>query len=754
MGGKGKGKGKKGSGKGKGKARNASQQTRRELRSFVGQVLGDAGEDTSLARGGKRKKGKGKGRDAEGKAKGKGVPAGPRPSRRAVRRNARKEKKQRRAHYFGGKKNGEAAGTATDGKKTSAASGAKSGQQSSQGPAKKKRKRYEDDDEEITSDEEGGPNSKKDDSEDEEEGEEADHGSEIGEEGEEEEEGSDDEELPDDDEDAQVEEDVTSEKQTAGSYVPPHLRAKTAAAQGVTGQHARQLRGLMNRVTEGNLDPSCRELVNVLSQVVPELGSAVAADACMKALLPAAVADPNISVLVVGCFAALTTACQVLFGASFGAAALLQCAELLRVRLEAAEQQEDSTSVDARVAKNCVIFEMLLFSFGLLPGSVVFDIVRFVLKGAMSEVRIELSLTILRFAGRALRSECPDDFREVLKFVTSQVSGAKDSAADGSEIQTRLDYLLKELSDLKNNKVSFAVMDRFNQTRGWLQSASVLSGKKVSDHALNVPFRLLEDSVPSGWPLGGGSSAVASRKPAKAAGTSADPLRAAAIAQRLSSEIRQSLFVALMGAEDFEDAAQRLSLVASGAKSGVGEACIIIFHCAVREKVPNAFYAHVANALCSLPAPAGKRFSHNVKRAAVQHMQQAHGYGMRAAVCLAELCAALIASSAVALPLSIVRFMKFGGDAESGAGSQGLGGILGLLLRHMIESLMERLADPLAASAVFAPLKKYEDVREGLLLVLDGQVRPRLPPQAKAPMLWEKFRAARKEVAAPARSME
>ena len=36
------------------------------------------------------------------------------------------------------------------------------------------------------------------------------------------------------------------------------------------------------------------------------------------------------------------------------------------------------------------------------------------------------------------------------------------------------------------HEVSFAVMDRFDQTRGWLQSAPLLNRKKVPDHQLTV----------------------------------------------------------------------------------------------------------------------------------------------------------------------------------------------------------------------------------------------------------------------------
>merc|ERR1712137_760139 len=102
-------------------------------------------------------------------------------------------------------------------------------------------------------------------------------------------------------------------------------------------------------------------------------------------------------------------------------------------------------------------------------------------------------------------------------------------------------------------------MDRFNQTRGWLQSSPLLNRKKIEDHQLSVPFKFLEEDAPAGWPIKASSSgfqASASGGMAKATAEK-DSLRAAAIEQRLSTELRQSLFVALMGAEDFDHASER-----------------------------------------------------------------------------------------------------------------------------------------------------------------------------------------------------
>lgn len=504
----------------------------------------------------------------------------------------------------------------------------------------------------------------------------------------------------------------------------------------------------MNKVSEGNIDQSSKEMAAVLGKMIPEAGSTTAAEALVSVLLPAAIGDPNISVLVLGCHAALAVAAHVAYGPAFGAASLTQAGQWLLKRLAAAEEfsKTECTSFDATVAKNCIIFLALLFSYGMLPGTAIFDLVRFVLRdGLASEVRVELSLTILRYAGRTLRAECLSDFRDILSAVNkaAQTAHSDPTMGEGAQIRTRVDYLLRELNDLKNNKVSFAVMDRFDMMRKWLITAQILGMKKIADHKLQVPFKYLEDDPPKGWPI---EDALDSIRPSKLASKidpcSVDNLRTAAKEQRLSTDLRQSLFVALMGAQDFEHAADRLLFVAQTAKAGFDEAGLVLFHCALREKSPNPFYEHVADSLSAKPAPYGKRFVHSLKRAAVQNLSQAHSFGVRAAVCCAELCASLIIMRGVNLPFAMVRFMKFG---EAGS----MQGVLGIVLRHMMESLLRRLPDDAGVPEVFDSVRKYEDVREGMLFVLDGLVKPRMPGQQKDPILWAKFRAARRAIKSP-----
>merc|ERR1711933_341891 len=105
--------------------------------------------------------------------------------------------------------------------------------------------------------------------------------------------------------------------------------------------------------------------------------------------------------------------------------------------------------------------------------------------------------------------------------------------------------------------------------------------------------------------------------------------------------------------------ADRVCTVAVGSKANVPEAVTVLFHCAIREKMPNPFYEYVADMLCGRPAPWGKRFAMACKNTSVQHMQEVHTYGVRAAVNFAELFAALVVSPNTSLQLATIRFMKF-----------------------------------------------------------------------------------------------
>eukprot|EP00746_Dinoflagellata_sp_MGD_P147496 gnl/MRDRNA2_/MRDRNA2_79830_c0_seq1.p1 gnl/MRDRNA2_/MRDRNA2_79830_c0~~gnl/MRDRNA2_/MRDRNA2_79830_c0_seq1.p1 ORF type:complete len:325 (-),score=86.63 gnl/MRDRNA2_/MRDRNA2_79830_c0_seq1:534-1508(-) len=127
---------------------------------------------------------------------------------------------------------------------------------------------------------------------------------------------------------------LQEEKPKQSSYVPPHLR-RAREEKDPSADLRRELRGLLNRVTEGNLDLTGNQLCQLLQQLLALVGGTKAADVFVDVMLPAAVGDANGSPLIVGCHAALISCVHVhLGGLGFAGRALCRAGDELLKRLQ------------------------------------------------------------------------------------------------------------------------------------------------------------------------------------------------------------------------------------------------------------------------------------------------------------------------------------------------------------------------------------------------------------------------------------
>ena len=289
----------KGKGKGKGKGTGKARPVRQELRSVVDEVFREAGEAPAVSKTGKAWV----------------VP------RRETRKNQRRQKKEQRSHFFGRGRQSEEAETPVTNTSVPVVK-----------VPKRRKRRREEEDEEITSDEcaEGDANTNA---------------------PKEEVSAGDDDESGDEESEEVVPTKTLKKKRRKGqavqigkvesSYVPPHLRAAglAAAAHLDEAEARRQLQRIVNRVSEGNLEPSSKELYGLIRKLVAETGSGQAAEALLSVLLPAAVADPNVAVLVLGCHAALLTGAHVLYGMAFGGTLLVHSGARLQRCLESGHSE-------------------------------------------------------------------------------------------------------------------------------------------------------------------------------------------------------------------------------------------------------------------------------------------------------------------------------------------------------------------------------------------------------------------------------
>lgn len=354
-----------------------------------------------------------------------------------------------------------------------------------------------------------------------------------------------------------------------GAYVPPHLRrkmAEEAAKAASTGAAGRggidaesqraveaamtKIRGLCNKLSEGNLDPVATEVCKQLRTLIQD-GHASATDLAgpfADILVKAACENPHISVLVLCCYVAVCLACGWIVDLSFAKMVVTRLESRLRALVDRFGDSDRAVSeTDVACEKNGIIFLSLLFYFDLLPSDVPFNIFRKLFEphqnnatggksgeaagskkadsgGARSEAlerAIDLALTTLRYSGKTLRASFVTDFRDILKFLLdldivkdmqagqkkgqpAEAGGSQQTSEEGT---ARLAFLIRELEDLKNNKTAkgFAVMDRFNQTKTWIETCELLKSLK-SRARIEFEHKFLFEQPSAAW-LAAGSGA-------------------------------------------------------------------------------------------------------------------------------------------------------------------------------------------------------------------------------------------------------
>jgi len=486
-----------------------------------------------------------------------------------------------------------------------------------------------------------------------------------------------------------------------GKYIPPALRKEME--EKVTTEM--KLNGLFNKVSEGNLDVSAKHICRLTEDLRREKPSSCHT-LFAELLLHAAVSNPTMNVLVTACYAAIVVAASVAVHPSLGAAVAKNLAQRLRRYMD----MDTKENKDALIGetKNVIIFSSLLFYFGLLPSSVPFGIFKILFQGPSSEESIDLALTTLRYSGRTLRGRYAKDFKEILIFLMEKTSRHKNKDVG------RVKFLLQDLEDLKNNKsMCFSVMDRFDQTKGWLEGTELMRGKKITDITFDLPFDFPAE-CPDSWdmdPLNTGHHVrLVERK------QTASPLWDEARAQGMNTDVRKAAYVALMGAEDDMHAVIRINEVVKHVKQ-IQDVCAVILHCAIRASVNNPFFSLVMISLCDRPGSWGKKYAHGFKQVVAHHMSEVHKYNTASCLNMADLFSSAVASEAVNLPLAHVRFLKFT------TGGSPFSGILGLFMRRLIERLMSLCED---LESIFSPLKQYDDVREGVLVAVENLVVPRM----------------------------
>ena len=390
-----------------------------------------------------------------------------------------------------------------------------------------------------------------------------------------------------------------------GKYLPPSLRNKVAAGSEDFSHLQRRIQGLLNRLSEANMVSILGDVETIFRDHPRHHVTTVLLDLLMGLLSDQTTLQDTFVILHAGFIAAVYR----LMGTEFGAQAVDKIEEDFNQNYHSNKNRE-STS---KQLTNLISLLTELYNFQVIDSNLIYDFVRLFLD-ELSETNTELLLKIMRNSGHQLRQDDPSSLKEIVLQLQAAVA---DSGEEKLSVRTK--FMIETINNLKNNRmktgvaastITFEHRTRMKRTLGGLSQKNI----KASE-PLRIGLRDLRQTDKRGkwWLVGAGykdddaddarrteqrfsihgkNNGEANREHAAA------DLIQLAKQQRMNTDVRRSIFIAVMSATDHNDAYVRLVKLRLK-KSQELEIPKVLIHCAGAEKVYNPFYTFLSRRVCS-----------------------------------------------------------------------------------------------------------------------------------------------------------
>ncbi|KAJ5668221.1 uncharacterized protein N7477_006791 [Penicillium maclennaniae] len=350
--------------------------------------------------------------------------------------------------------------------------------------------------------------------------------------------------------------------ETTQKYIPPSMRARQDPESESLTRLRRQAQGQLNKLSEANLISIVGEFEKLYRDYPRQNVTSTLINLLMGMICERAVLQDTFMVLHAGFIAALYK----LIGIDFGAELVQHVVEILDAGADERGKFEGKEIV------NLVSLLSQLYNFHVIGSTLIFDYIRLFL-GDINETNTELLLKVIRNCGPQLRQDDPSSLKDIVLLIQPAVAKAGEAA-----LSVRTKFMIDVITDLKNNKVKSAIgasvtsehITKMRKVLGSLNNSRVIRASEP----ISISRADIHDSSKKGkWWLVGASwkddPLVAARKELAGAETKkaqveeddseAEPdLGDLAKAHRMNTDVRRSIFVAIMSANDFQDAHVRL----------------------------------------------------------------------------------------------------------------------------------------------------------------------------------------------------
>ncbi|EUC56072.1 suppressor of glycerol defect protein, putative, partial [Rhizoctonia solani AG-3 Rhs1AP] len=411
-------------------------------------------------------------------------------------------------------------------------------------------------------------------------------------------------------EDGEEDQDEKGQVVPQGAYVPPHLRPKADSSSTQTPEQvklARQTKGLLNRLTEQNIEGIVGE-VEALYRSHPRND---VTRALTSIILDSVSSSANLLDTFVILHAAFVAAIHKIIGIEFAAYFIEHTVSSYEKHWS---QNSHEPGVGSKESSNLLVLVSELYNFQVISCVLIYDLVRALLNSEFSEFDVELLLKVLKNSGQQMRQDDPLALKDIIQLVQDKMKGKRDN-----ELSSRFRFMVETLVNLKNNKMKRATGTGQNVAADAIERMKKYLGginKKrhvMSHEPLRVSLEDLHSSSKRGkwWLVGSawGGNPLVENQNAKAATRSQTKEKVTSAAQvteqlmqlarqhGMNTEVRRNVFVVLVSSDDYVDACERLTQL-DLQETQQREIIRVVLHCCGNERAYNPFYTLVAHHLC------------------------------------------------------------------------------------------------------------------------------------------------------------
>ncbi|KAK1370492.1 nucleolar MIF4G domain-containing protein 1 [Heracleum sosnowskyi] len=371
-------------------------------------------------------------------------------------------------------------------------------------------------------------------------------------------------------------------------YVAPHLRSQGKNDSNDHPQVRRRVRGLLNRLSESNVEAITGEA----STIFRDVGRSIGSEIISAEVLAACSGGPRGNEQYAAVHAAFVAGMSCIVGIDFGAKLLASLARAF---------EDEYTKEDNLSLRNLILLFSYLYIFGVFSSDLMYDFIAMLSK-RLTEVDVSIILTVLQSCGMKLRSDDPAAMKDFIVSVQKRVNElkSKSESNDASKSGKRMEFMLETICDIKNNKRK-PKEENVQHTRinKWLQKLKV---DEILIRGVNWNTLLDSDKKGHWWSSGEMSSGrddieeIASKADLEI--TETQKMIQLAAAQRMNTDARRAIFCIVMSGEDYIDTFEKLLRLDLQGKQD-REIMRIIVDCCLQEKVFNKYYCVLASKLCS-----------------------------------------------------------------------------------------------------------------------------------------------------------